>query len=98
MKQYTTDEVDRKGLKVDANKREAIKYSGMIDCARKIHANEGFLAFYKGFTPSMIKVFPSSGLFFLTYEGTLIFLSGRNKTDGPAKSDWLIDWLYTKFW
>ena len=59
----------------------------MIDCARKILANEGFFAFYKGFTPNMIKIFPSSGLFFLTYEGTLIFLSGGNKTNSSAKSD-----------
>ena len=87
MKQYSTDEVDKKGLKVEANKKQAIKYTGMIDCARKILANEGFLAFYKGFTPNMIKIFPSSGLFFLTYEGTLIFLAGGNKTNSSAKSD-----------
>ena len=77
---------------VDANKREAVKYSGIIDCARKIHANEGFMAFYKGLTPSMLKVFPSSGLFFLTYEGTLIFLSGGN-----TKNDWLKNCNLTYF-
>ena len=33
--------------------------------------NEGITAFYKGLTPNMIKIFPSSGVFFLTYEYTL---------------------------
>ena len=55
-----------------------IHYEGMIDIAKKIYRNEGIFAFYKGLTPNLLKVFPSSGLFFLAYEGTLILL-GANK-------------------
>ena len=43
----------------------------MVDVALKIYRNEGMLAFYKGLTPNLVKVFPSAGLFFLSYEGTL---------------------------
>ena len=46
----------------------------MIDCAKKIYRNEGMAAFYKGLTPNLVKVFPSSGLFFLAYEGTMAIL------------------------
>ena len=45
-----------------------------MDVARKIYRNEGILAFYKGLTPNILKVFPSAGLFFLSYEGTLMLL------------------------
>jgi solute carrier family 25 citrate transporter 1 len=46
-----------------------------MDCAWKILRNEGILAFYKGLTPNLIKVFPSSGMFFLAYEHTLRMLA-----------------------
>jgi len=47
----------------------------MVDCAVKIYKNEGPAAFYKGLTPNLVKVFPSSGLFFMAYEGTMAMLS-----------------------
>ena len=82
MKQYKTDQVSEMGLKVSDNRKEAIEYKGMVDCAKKIYKNEGAFAFYKGLTPNLLKVFPSAGLFFLSYEATLIFLGGNNeKTD-----------------
>ena len=49
----------------------------MIDIARKIYRNEGVWAFYKGLTPNLLKVFPSSGLFFLAYEGTFMLLGSN---------------------
>ena len=60
------------------NTRKAIHYEGVFDIAKKIYRNEGVWAFYKGLTPNLLKVFPSSGMFFLAYEGTLIML-GANK-------------------
>ena len=42
----------------------------MFEIAKRIYRNEGITAFYKGLTPNLLKVFPSSGLFFLAYEGT----------------------------
>jgi len=53
----------------------------MLDVATKIYRNEGVVGFYKGLTPNLIKVFPSSGLFFLSYETTLRFLGSSNKAD-----------------
>jgi hypothetical protein len=52
-----------------------IRYNGVIDCFNKILKNEGVGAFYKGLSPLLIKIFPSSGVFFLTYEYTLKFLN-----------------------
>lgn len=57
------------------NVKEEVRYKGLIDCAMKIYKNEGILAFYKGLTPNLIRIFPASGLFFLTYETTLKCLS-----------------------
>ena len=76
MKQYKVDQVAELGLKVEGNKGEAVEYkSSMVDVAQKIYRNEGVAGFYKGLTPNILKVFPSAGLFFLSYEATLLFLS-----------------------
>jgi hypothetical protein len=75
MKQYSTTEVEKLGLKVAENKLQEIRYTGVFDCAWKMLKNEGILAFYKGLTPNLIKVFPSSGMFFLAYENTLRYLN-----------------------
>ncbi len=48
----------------------------MVDVAKKIDRNEGMAAFYKGLTPNLLKVFPSAGLFFISYEATLLALAG----------------------
>ena len=50
----------------------------MIDVVKKIYKNEGIFAFYKGLAPNLMKVFPSAGLFFLAYEGTLLFFRKQN--------------------
>ncbi len=54
------------------NNKDQTMYKGVIDAFRKIYRNEGMGAFYKGLTPLVIKIFPSSGLFFVTYEYTLM--------------------------
>ena len=46
----------------------------MVDTFRKIFKNEGITAFYKGLTPNLLKIFPTSGVFFLFYELTLLNL------------------------
>ena len=48
----------------------------MIDAFKKIYSNEGIKGFYKGLTPLVIKIFPTSGIFFLTYELSLSFFIG----------------------
>ena len=52
-------------------------YSGIRDVVGKIYVNEGLCGFYKGLTPNMIKIFPTSGLFFLIYETTLLALQSK---------------------
>ena len=57
------------------NYKDQVIYKGVIDAFRKIYRNEGIEAFYKGLTPLAAKVFPSSGLFFMTYEYSLLCLN-----------------------
>ena len=57
------------------NSRDQVIYKGVIDAFRKIYKNEGLGAFYKGLTPLAMKIFPSSGLFFVTYEYSLLRLN-----------------------
>ena len=61
------------------NMKEQVMYKGVIDAFVKIYRNEGIAAFYKGWTPLVMKIFPSSGLFFLTYEYTLLLLNATGK-------------------
>jgi len=51
-----------------------VQYEGLVDAVRKIYRNEGVLAFYKGLTPMLVKIFPQSGLFFLAYELSLSYM------------------------
>ena len=53
----------------------------MIDVAKKMYRNEGWTAFYKGLTPNLVKLFPSSGLFFFSYEATIRALDAYGKTE-----------------
>lgn len=72
MKKYTTEQI--KDLKIgvpEMNVREQVRYEGVIDCFRKMYRIEGIGAFYKGLTPLVIKIFPSSGVFFMAYEATI---------------------------
>lgn len=71
MKKYSEHQIKEFGIINHENVREQIHYNGVIDCFRKTYKNEGILAFYKGLTPLVLKIFPTSGIFFLTYEMTL---------------------------
>lgn len=44
------------------------QYQGMIDCARKLVAESGVKAFYKGFTPSFMRLGSWNVCMFVTYE------------------------------
>lgn len=44
------------------------KYSGTVDCVRKIIRFEGMMGLYKGLTPYLVHVMPNICLVFLTYE------------------------------
>lgn len=72
MKTYTDEEMKQKNLKPLENaKQENVNYDGVRDCVSKMYKQEGIKGFYKGLTPTIVKIFPASGLFFLAYELTL---------------------------
>ncbi|KAI9257998.1 mitochondrial carrier domain-containing protein [Phascolomyces articulosus] len=50
----------------DRSTRDA--YKGVIDCITKIHAAEGYIGFYKGLAPNIIRVLPGTCITFLVYE------------------------------
>lgn len=62
------------GLKVAGNNKGQVHYTGLADVVRKIWVNEGVTGFYKGLTPNMLRIFPTSGVFFLVYELCLLRL------------------------
>jgi solute carrier family 25 citrate transporter 1 len=47
---------------------EAKQYTSSFDCARKILADEGVLAYWKGTVPRLSRVMFSSGIIFTFYE------------------------------
>lgn len=82
MKTYSEEEMKAKNLKAaETNNKDRIMYKGTLDAFSKIYRNEGLLGFYKGFTPSLLRIFPTSGIFFLFYELTLSTLSRRDEKE-----------------
>lgn len=71
MKEYSDEEIRQKHLEQKTNYKQPIRYHGMIDTFQKIYKYEGIPGFFKGLTPSILKLFPTSGIFFLVYELTL---------------------------
>merc|ERR1712060_273629 len=46
----------------------SMPYAGTLDCWRKVVANEGFLALYKGFVPGWLRLGPWQLVFWCSYE------------------------------
>ena len=44
------------------------KYRGVVHCAREIYAKEGGRAFFKGFTPCILRAFPANAAAFTAFE------------------------------
>jgi solute carrier family 25 carnitine/acylcarnitine transporter 20/29 len=55
----------------DISKR---KYTGIRDCVQKILKNEGPTAFFRGFTPALLRIFPANGMTWLAYDLTIRLL------------------------
>lgn len=55
-------------LVTQANYPDLVPYRGIIDCARRVTAEEGVKAFYRGLTPRLISVVPMIGIQFGVYE------------------------------
>ena len=43
-------------VKTKMQGKDAAKYNGLLDCAKQIYANHGFLGFYAGIGPRVIRV------------------------------------------
>ena len=43
-------------------------YLGIVDCARKVLAQEGWRAFYRGMVPSMLGILPYAGVDITIFE------------------------------
>jgi solute carrier family 25 (mitochondrial carnitine/acylcarnitine transporter), member 20/29 len=44
------------------------QYHGILDCVRKVHAQEGLAGLYRGFVPCLLRSFPANSVAFLAYE------------------------------
>mmetsp|Transcript_21681 Transcript_21681/g.61040 ORF Transcript_21681/g.61040 Transcript_21681/m.61040 type:complete len:102 (+) Transcript_21681:3-308(+) len=50
-------------------------YSGLVDCAKKLHAAEGGAGFFKGVGPAMLRAFPANAACFMGVEWSKKFLN-----------------------
>ena len=57
------------------------KYSGSLDCIRKIFTLEGGIGFYKGLTPNLLRVVPATMITFVVYENLSHYLLKREETE-----------------
>jgi solute carrier family 25, member 33/36 len=48
-----------------------VKYTGLIQCFKLIAKEEGMVGLYGGLTPHLLRVVPSAGIMFVTYEYVL---------------------------
>ena len=54
-----------------AKTKPEVHHTSIPQTAKNIYKHEGMRGFYKGVAPNLIRIFPTSGLFFLIYETTL---------------------------
>jgi len=64
---YPSDLIRRR-LQLQNFDKSVPKYNGIIDCVKKIIANEGIIGLYRGLPASYIKLFPTIGIQFLAME------------------------------
>lgn len=48
--------------------RETGQYSGLLDAAKRIHAQGGIKNFYRGYVPNLIGIIPYAGIDLTAYE------------------------------
>mmetsp|Transcript_55695 Transcript_55695/g.176761 ORF Transcript_55695/g.176761 Transcript_55695/m.176761 type:complete len:578 (-) Transcript_55695:67-1800(-) len=61
-------EVVRRRLQVQGMSGGAKAYNGMADCFGKMYKSDGVGVFFKGWGPASMKIVPSAGITFMTYE------------------------------
>eukprot|EP00092_Neocalanus_flemingeri_P001434 GFUD01001532.1.p1 GENE.GFUD01001532.1~~GFUD01001532.1.p1 ORF type:complete len:335 (-),score=61.42 GFUD01001532.1:209-1213(-) len=56
------------------------KYTSSRDCISKIYNLEGWMGFYKGLTPNLIRVVPATMITFVVYENLSYYLLSRTES------------------
>lgn len=57
-------------------------YNGPVDCAKKLYKQGGIRSIYKGTGLTLLRDIPSSGVYFMTYDGLKRFMSKDDKPPG----------------
>ena len=57
------------------------RYSGSLDCIKKIYLLEGLRGFYKGLSPNLLRVVPATMLTFVVYENISHSLLHRHQEE-----------------
>lgn len=55
------------------------EYKNLLDVFRRTVRSEGYLSFYRGFTPTMAGIIPYAGTSFFTYEQLKLFWASRGE-------------------
>ena len=71
-------------LVTQANFPDLVPYKGILDCGRRILAEEGVGAFYRGLTPRLVSVVPMIGIQFGIYEYMKKIMTERNSNQNIA--------------
>ncbi|KAJ2872548.1 hypothetical protein FB639_004334 [Coemansia asiatica] len=66
-------EVLRTRLRQPPDDRGKVKYSGLVNSAKIIFAEEGIRGFYGGMTPHLLRTVPNASIMFLSYELVLYY-------------------------
>lgn len=65
---YPTD-VIKSTMQSDDIEKKNRKYTGIVDCAKKMYANEGGIPrFFRGFTPCLLRAIPANATMLYTVE------------------------------
>ncbi len=60
-------------LKTRLALRSTGQYSGIWDCACKVHKTEGLRSFYRGYVPNLLGILPYAGIDLCVYEVSFIY-------------------------
>ncbi|KAJ3073564.1 Mitochondrial carrier protein ymc2 [Podochytrium sp. JEL0797] len=67
---YPIDAIKSK-IQVDSFELKDRKYTGIVDCVKKVMAAEGVMGFYRGFVTCMLRAGPVNGVTFMAYEAAM---------------------------
>lgn len=71
---YPVDAIKSK-MQTDGLSPAERKYKGVIDCAKVTWRQEGFIGFFRGFVPCLLRAAPANGATFLGFEAAMRFLN-----------------------